>query len=72
MNNVDYKNTVLGLTKNDSLPYKETGHVKYTSNTSINSGIVNNTFSQFVDNDRFIESYLRGAQSYQYGPKSDD
>ena len=64
MNNVDYKNIVLGLTKNDSLPYKETGHVKYTSDTSINSGTVNNTFGQFVDNDKFIENYLQGTQSY--------
>lgn len=64
MNNVDYKNIVLGFTKNDSLPYKETGHVKYTSDTSINGGTVNNTFGQFVDNDKFIENYLQGTQSY--------
>lgn len=72
MNNIDYKNVVLSLAKNSSLPYKETGHVKYTSNMSLNSSTMNNTFSQFVDNDKFIESYLNGTQSYQYGPKSDD
>lgn len=64
MNNLNYKNTVLGLYKNGSLPYKEPGHIKYTNNTSLNCGTLNNTFNQLVDNDRFAERYLNGATAY--------
>lgn len=33
MNNISYKNVILGLNKNSTLPYKESGHIKYTSNS---------------------------------------
>lgn len=72
MNNISYKNVILGLNKNSTLPYKESGHVKYTSNTSLTDGTLNNTFNQFIDNDKFIERKLNSVTSYQYGPKSDD
>ena len=58
MNNTNYKNTIYKKSAVTGLPYSDIQNIQYAEGTGINAIRLNNTFKQFVDNDKYVEQTL--------------
>lgn len=70
MNNIAQKNAIMRLNENIGLPYLYPGHIAYETATNISQANLNNTFTQLVDNDLYIENKLANDYAYAIGPKA--
>ena len=72
MNNVGQKNEIFKTKRYSEIPYRYADTVNFGYSQNINSGVINNTFQQLLDNDLYVENAIRDYATSQVGPKGDD